>query len=95
MSEAPKRTPRPVAGGREAKSFPCRPRTALCFRASTARSTRRTSPQSTGLPEAQVQASLAKLESMGLIKFESGPPPRLSGSMAAVACLRRSTFAQR
>ena len=33
--------------------------------------------ESTGLPEAQVQASLAKLEAMGLISFDGGPPAHL------------------
>jgi curved DNA-binding protein CbpA len=84
LSEAPKRTPRPVTSGKDAKSFPLSPTDGFVLARVDGTLDEDDLVESTGLPEAQVQASLAKLESLGLIRFESGPPPRAaSGSMAA------------
>jgi curved DNA-binding protein CbpA len=98
VSEAPKRTPRPVTGGKDAKTFPLSPVDGFVLSRVDGTLDEEDLVESTGLPQAQVEASLAKLESIGLIRFESGPPPRpLSGSMAAVrgtsANLRAATAA--
>ena len=85
LSEAPKRTPRPVTGGGMPRASLCRRRTALCFRGSTAALDEDDLAESTGLPEAQVQASLAKLETLGLIAFEGGPPAQRASSTTAAS----------
>ncbi len=84
MSEAPKRTPQPVTSGKDTKTFPLSPMDGFVLSRVDGTLDEDDLVESTGLPPAQVQASLSKLESMGLIRFESGPPPRpVSGSMAA------------
>ncbi len=85
MSEAPKRTPRPVTGGRDAKSFPLSPTDGFVLSRVDGTLDEEDLAESTGLPEAQVQASLAKLETMGLISFEGGPPAQSTSSMTAAS----------
>ncbi len=84
MSEAPKRTPRAVKSARDAKSFPLSPTDGFVLSRVDGTLDEEDLAQSTGLPEAQVQASLAKLEAMGLISFDGGPPtPAQSSPMAS------------
>jgi curved DNA-binding protein CbpA len=86
LSEAPKRTPRPVKGGRDAKSFPLSPTDGFVLSRVDGVLDEEDLAESTGLPGAQVQASLTKLEALGLITFGAGPPaPPQSGAMAAAA----------
>jgi tetratricopeptide (TPR) repeat protein len=82
LSEAPKRTPRPVKGGRDAKSFPLSPTDGFVLSRVDGVLDEEHLAESTGLPEAQVQSSLAKLEAMGLISFGGGAPaPAQSATM--------------
>jgi hypothetical protein len=85
LSEVPKRTPRPVTGGRDAKSFPLSPTDGFVLSRVDGTLDEEDLAESTGLPEAQVQASLAKLETMGLISFEGGPPAQSASSMTAAS----------
>ncbi len=87
MSEAPKRTPKPVKDGPDAKSLPLSPTDGFVLSRVDGVLDEEDLAESTGLPDAQVQASLAKLESMGLIVFGARPAPAQSGAMAAAARL--------
>ena len=74
MSEAQKRTPRPVPGRMDARSFPLSPTDGFVLSRIDGTLNEADLAASTGLPEAQVQASVAKLEMLGLIMFDSLPP---------------------
>jgi curved DNA-binding protein CbpA len=88
LSEAPKRTPRPVTTGKDARSFPLSPTDGFVLSRIDGALDEQDLAESTGLPEAAVQASLAKLETMGLIAFDGTPPvPPRSASIAAAARL--------
>jgi curved DNA-binding protein CbpA len=82
LSEAPKRTPRPVSGGPNAKSFPLSPMDGFVLSRVDGMLDESDLAESTGLPQAQVQASLAKLASLGLITFGEPPPPAQRGAAA-------------
>ena len=85
MSEAPKRTPRPVPERRDAKSFPLSPTDGFVLSRIDGGLNEVDLAASTGLPDAQVQASLAKLEALGLITFDGGSPTMAAGSSGASA----------
>jgi curved DNA-binding protein CbpA len=95
LSEAQKRTPRPSPERRDAKSFPLSPTDGFVLSRIDGTLDESDLAASTGLPEAQVQGSLLKLESLGLIVFETSAsavvarPPRPPASavtpVAAVA----------
>ena len=96
MSEAQKRTPRPSPEGRDAKSFPLSPTDGYVLSRIDGTLNETDLTASTGLPEAQVQTSLAKLESLGLIVFESAPPtPARSSSGPEVVAARSSSVQMR
>jgi curved DNA-binding protein CbpA len=82
LSEARKRTPKPATGGPDAKSFPLSPLDGFVLSRVDGLLDEGDLAESTGLPQAQVQASLDKLETLGLIAF-GGPPPAQSGAVAA------------
>jgi curved DNA-binding protein CbpA len=91
LSEAQKRTPRPSPEGRDAKSFPLSPTDGYVLSRIDGTLNETDLTASTGLPEVQVQTSLAKLESLGLIVFESAPPtPARSSSGPDVVAARSS-----
>jgi curved DNA-binding protein CbpA len=73
LSEAQKRTPRPVAERRDAKSFPLSPTDGFVLSRVDGNLNEGDLSVSTGIPEEQVRASLAKLEGLGLIAFDIGP----------------------
>ncbi len=87
MSEAPKRTPKPVKDGPDAKSLPLSPTDGFVLSRVDGVLDEEDLAESTGLPDVQVQASLAKLEALGLIVFGVRPAPAQSGAMAAAARL--------
>jgi curved DNA-binding protein CbpA len=74
LSEAHKRTPKPSPLRRDAKSFPLSPTDGYVLSRVDGALTEADLTASTGLPDDQVRASLAKLESLGLIVFEGAPP---------------------
>jgi curved DNA-binding protein CbpA len=96
LSEAQKRTPRPSPERRDAKSFPLSPTDGFVLSRIDGTLDESDLAASTGLPESQVQTSLLKLESLGLIVFDANrasavvaKPPRPPASavtpVAAVA----------
>jgi tetratricopeptide (TPR) repeat protein len=99
VSEAPKRTPRAVKSAQDAKSFPLSPTDGFVLSRVDGTLDEEDLAQSTGLPQAHVQASLAKLEAMGLISFEGGPPtpaqssPMVPGARVSSVNLRAATSA--
>jgi curved DNA-binding protein CbpA len=74
LSEAHKRTPRPVPERGDARNFPLSPTDGYVLSRVSGALNEVDLIASTGLPEAQVQASLAKLETLGLITFDGGSP---------------------
>ncbi len=70
MSDAQKRTPRPVPGRTDARSFPLSPTDGFVLSRIDGTLNEADLAASTGLPEAQVQSSIAKLETLGLIMFD-------------------------
>jgi curved DNA-binding protein CbpA len=94
LSEARKRTPRPVTGGRDAKSFPLSPTDGFVLARVDGVLDEDNLAESTGLPHAQVQASLAKLESLGLIAFGGSPlAPAATASRVSSVQLRAAATA--
>ena len=94
LSEARKRTPRPVTGGRDAKSFPLSPTDGFVLSRVDGVLDEDNLAESTGLPHAQVQASLAKLETLGLIAFGGSPPaPAATASRVSSVQLRAAATA--
>lgn len=74
LSEARVRTPRPVPDYRELRSAPLSPTDGYVLSRVDGRLNERDLTESTGLKEEHVRASLAKLEALGLIMYDGGPP---------------------
>ena len=84
MPDAHVRTPKPVPG-RDVRSAPLAPADGFVLSRVDGIATEKDILATTGLAEDQVQASLAKLEALGLISFEGArsPTPASSGTLAA------------
>jgi curved DNA-binding protein CbpA len=98
LSEAQKRTPRPSPERRDAKSFPLSPTDGFVLSRIDGTLDESELAASTGLPEAQVQSSLLKLESLGLIVFDTSRasavvarPPLPPASAVTPVALRTSS----
>jgi len=74
VSEAQKRTPRPVANRVDARSFPLSPTDGFVLSRVDGNLNEADLASSTGIPEDHVRASLSKLEALGLISFEKTGP---------------------
>ena len=86
LSEARVRTPRPVPEYRELRSAPLSPTDGYVLSRVDGRLNERDLTESTGLNEEHVRASLAKLEALGLIMYDGGPPsPSVLTSSPAIA----------
>ncbi len=86
LSEGHKRTPRPAPERGDARSFPLSPTDGFVLSRIDGTLNEADLAASTGLPEAQVEASLAKLEMLGLIAFDDGSPsPSVSARSAPAA----------
>jgi curved DNA-binding protein CbpA len=94
LSEAQKRTPRQSPERRDAKSFPLSPTDGYVLSRIDGTMNEADLTASTGLPEAQVQASLAKLESLGLIVFDGAPATRVAPVSGASAVAARTSSVQ-
>jgi curved DNA-binding protein CbpA len=70
LSEAQKRTPRPVANRGDAKRFPLSPTDGFVLSRIDGNLSEADLASSTGIPEDSVRASLTKLEALGLIVFD-------------------------
>jgi len=73
LSEAQVRTPKPVPEPRELRSAPLTPTDGYVLSRVDGTVNERDLAASTGLKEEHVQASLAKLEALGLIMYDVGP----------------------
>jgi curved DNA-binding protein CbpA len=100
LSEAQKRTPRPAPKARDARSFPLSPTDGFVLSRVDGTLDEVDLAASTGLPEALVQASLAKLATLGLIVFDghdrsgaAGPPPDASSFLTSSVQLRAAASA--
>jgi curved DNA-binding protein CbpA len=102
LSEAQKRTPRPSPERRDARSFPLSPTDGFVLSRIDGTLDESDLAASTGLPEAQVQTSLLKLESLGLIVFDTSRasavvsrPPLPPASAVTPVALRTSSVESR
>ena len=75
MPDARVRTPKPVAERRDVRSAPLAPADGFVLSRVDGIATERDIVATTGLAEDQVQASLAKLEALGLVTFEGARSP--------------------
>lgn len=80
MPEAPVRTPRPVSRGAAHRSAPLSTTDGFVLSRVDGSLNERELVAATGLKEDHVRASLSKLESLGLITFEGGPPAPATSS---------------
>lgn len=86
MSDARVRTPKPVPDRRDVRSAPLSPADGFVLSRVDGIATEKDILATTGLPDDQVQASLAKLEALGLITFDGARPPTpVSSGMLAAA----------
>jgi curved DNA-binding protein CbpA len=85
LPDARVRTPKPVADRRDVRSAPLSPTDGFVLSRVDGLATEKDILATTGLPEDQVLGALAKLETLGLITFDSARPatPASSGTVAA------------
>jgi curved DNA-binding protein CbpA len=85
LPDARVRTPKPVADRGDVRSAPLSPADGFVLSRVDGIATEKDIVAATGLPEDQVQSSLAKLEGLALIMFEGArsPAPASSGTVAA------------
>jgi curved DNA-binding protein CbpA len=82
LPDARVRTPKPVADRRDVRNVPLSPTDGFVLSRIDGIATEKDIPATTGLADDQVQASLAKLEALGLITFDGAkaPTPAPSGT---------------
>ena len=83
MPDARVRTPKPVADRRDVRSAPLSPADGFVLSRVDGIASEKDIVATTGLPDEQVQASLAKLESLALITFDGARPPAPASSDGA------------
>jgi len=98
LPDARVRTPKPVADRRDVRSAPLSPTDGFVLSRVDGLATEKDILATTGLPEDQVQASLAKLEALRLITFDGAPAapamPASSGTLAAAEATQVTSSTQ-